>query len=110
MLVTLKNARTNVALTKKEVVYALDKNHFITITEAELAYYETYSGSIPVEVALSLSQIYTVTIDDIFFSDSSTISYTKDILTAYFDNCLLASIRGRIYNSTFKCIEISAYI
>lgn len=107
---TLKNARTNLGLTKKEVVNILNSNYFIVITEGELTYYESYSENIPVEIASSLSLIYALTIDDIIFVNSSTISYTNDVLTACFDNYLLDTIRGIMYNRTFKCIEIPVFI
>lgn len=75
-LFTLKSARINVDLTQSEVVEILKEKFDYRMTRQKLADYENDASEIPVNLSGFLAEIYFLTVDDIFFGNKSTLSYT----------------------------------
>lgn len=75
MEITLGAARVNADLTQKEVVEILREKYDIEITRQKLAYYEKDSTDLPISLAKALTNIYSISEENIFFGSKSTLSY-----------------------------------
>lgn len=75
IFISLRSARINSGLTQSEVVNILEKENGIRLTRQKLADFEVDSTEVPINLAKSLSKIYAIPEDNIFFGKESTLSY-----------------------------------
>lgn len=77
LVITLEAARVNKKMTQLEVAKNLSESLNEKITRQRVSYYENHPEDTPVKVAEAFSALYGISLDNIFFANKSTLSYTK---------------------------------